>query len=47
MDGSIEVVVKVSGYIQSAAWVKGSDAHGYHIHKRLSGSSHDHVLTFK
>ena len=45
-DGTIEVTVRASGYIQSAYYLKNSD-YGYHIHDGLSGSMHDHVLTFK
>ncbi|KAJ7199635.1 putative copper amine oxidase [Mycena pura] len=39
IDGSIEVVVRASGYIQSA--------YCYHIHDALSGSMHDHSLNWK
>jgi primary-amine oxidase len=46
MDGSIQVVVRAAGYIQSAYWAKNAD-YGYHIHDSLSGSMHDHVLNFK
>jgi primary-amine oxidase len=45
-DGSIETVVRASGYIQSAFPVK-NDGYGYKIHDQLSGSMHDHVLNFK
>lgn len=46
MDGSINVSVRASGYIQSAYFAKNGD-YGYHIHDALSGSMHDHVLNFK
>ncbi|KAK5164741.1 uncharacterized protein LTR77_009404 [Saxophila tyrrhenica] len=46
MDGSIQVVVRAAGYIQSAFYAKNED-YGYHIHDALSGSMHDHVLNFK
>ncbi|KAL3423197.1 copper amine oxidase [Phlyctema vagabunda] len=46
MDGSIDVNVRASGYIQSAFYAKNED-YGYHIHDALSGSMHDHVLNFK
>ncbi|KAJ3749653.1 copper amine oxidase [Lentinula detonsa] len=46
LDGTIEIVVRASGYIQSAHYY-GNDDYGYHIHSGLSGSMHDHVLTFK
>ena len=45
-DGSIESDVKASGYIQSAFYAKNED-YGYHINKGLSGSMHQHVLTFR
>lgn len=46
MDGSINVAVRASGYIQSGAAAKNED-YGFNIHDNLSGSMHDHVLTFK
>ncbi|KAG4421066.1 hypothetical protein IFR04_005829 [Cadophora malorum] len=46
MDGSINIVVRASGYIQSAYFAKNED-YGYQIHDFLSGSMHDHVLNFK
>jgi primary-amine oxidase len=45
-DGSIEVSVRASGYI-SAAYYAGNDEYGFRIHESLSGSLHDHVMTFK
>jgi primary-amine oxidase len=46
MDGSINVDVRASGYIQSAYFANNGD-YGYQIHNALSGSMHDHVLNFK
>nr|XP_018261712.1 uncharacterized protein I303_06153 [Kwoniella dejecticola CBS 10117]OBR83870.1 hypothetical protein I303_06153 [Kwoniella dejecticola CBS 10117] len=46
MDGTIETVVRASGYIQSAYYAK-NDEYGYHIHDGLSGSMHDHALNYK
>ncbi|KAE8449302.1 hypothetical protein EG329_008203 [Mollisiaceae sp. DMI_Dod_QoI] len=46
MDGSINVDVRASGYIQAAFFAKNGD-YGFHIHDALSGSMHDHVLNFK
>ncbi|KAH7128703.1 copper amine oxidase, partial [Dendryphion nanum] len=46
LDGAIEVSVRASGYI-SAAYYDGNEDYGFHIHDYLSGSMHDHVLTFK
>ena len=47
-DGSIQVLVRASGYIQ-ASDVVTDDAweYGFHIREGLSGSMHDHVLNFK
>ncbi|KAJ4293307.1 hypothetical protein N0V90_008589 [Kalmusia sp. IMI 367209] len=45
-DGSIEVSVRASGYI-SGAYYAGNDDYGFQIHDFLSGSLHDHVMTFK
>ncbi|TEB24011.1 copper amine oxidase [Coprinellus micaceus] len=46
LDGSVEVNVRASGYIQ-ATYYYGNEDYGYKIQKHLSGSMHDHVLTFK
>jgi primary-amine oxidase len=46
LDGSIEVKVRASGYIQSAFYANNED-YGYKIHDAISGSMHDHVLNFK
>ncbi|WWC71351.1 uncharacterized protein I206_105306 [Kwoniella pini CBS 10737] len=46
MDGTIETIVRASGYIQSAYYAK-NDEYGYHIHDGLSGSMHDHALNYK
>jgi primary-amine oxidase len=46
LDGSIETIVRASGYIQSAFSANNSD-YGYQIHDALSGSMHDHSLQFK
>lgn len=45
-DGAIEVSVRASGYISATYW-EGNLDYGSHIHDYLSGSLHDHVLTFK
>lgn len=45
-DGSIEVKVRASGYISAAFYGYNQD-YGYHISDGLSGSMHDHALTFK
>nr|KIR88896.1 hypothetical protein I308_00977 [Cryptococcus tetragattii IND107] len=46
LDGTIETVVRASGYIQSAFYANNTE-YGYQIHDSLSGSMHDHVLNFK
>ncbi|KAK6992126.1 amine oxidase [Favolaschia claudopus] len=46
LDGSIETIVRASGYIQSAYYAKNND-YGYQVHDALSGSMHDHVLNWK
>jgi primary-amine oxidase len=46
LDGSIETIVRASGYIQSAFYANNTD-YGYQIHDALSGSMHDHSLQFK
>ncbi|KAF4342275.1 multidrug resistance [Fusarium beomiforme] len=45
-DGSITITVRASGYIQGAFW-SGDGDYGFHIHDKLSGSMHDHVINFK
>lgn len=46
LDGTIEVKVRASGYIQAAYYAHNED-YGYHIHDALSGSMHDHVINWK
>ncbi|KAJ6545811.1 copper amine oxidase, partial [Mycena vulgaris] len=46
LDGSIETIVRASGYIQAAYYAKNND-YGYQIHDALSGSMHDHSLNWK
>lgn len=46
LDGSIEVSVRASGYITSA-FIANNEEYGFNIHDKLSGSLHDHVITFK
>ncbi|RPB24911.1 amine oxidase catalytic domain-containing protein [Terfezia boudieri ATCC MYA-4762] len=46
LDGSIEVKVRASGYIQGAFYANNED-YGYRIHEALSGSFHTHVINFK
>ncbi|KAJ6511201.1 copper amine oxidase [Mycena sanguinolenta] len=46
LDGSVEAIVRASGYIQSAYYAQNND-YGYQVHDALSGSMHDHVLNWK
>ena len=48
-DGTIQIMVRASGYIQGDDDVESEDAdeYGFRIRKDLSGSMHDHVLNFK
>ena len=46
LDGSIQVLVRASGYIQSAFWAHNED-YGFKVHDYISGSMHDHVLNYK
>ncbi|KAE9966531.1 hypothetical protein BLS_006945 [Venturia inaequalis] len=45
-DGTIEVTVRASGYIEGTH-AGGNDDHGFKIHDALSGAMHDHVINFK
>lgn len=47
VDGSIEVEVRASGYLQSSFYYKDQGKFGPRIHDATQGSLHDHVLTFK
>lgn len=48
-DGSIQVVVRASGYIQGSDLANSTEDwdYGFHIRDQLAGSMHDHVLNFK
>ncbi|KAI9167809.1 Membrane primary amine oxidase [Paramyrothecium foliicola] len=46
LDGTIEVKVKASGYIQGAYYAHNEE-YGYRIHDALSGAMHDHVVNYK
>ncbi|KAK9435079.1 Copper amine oxidase [Metarhizium brunneum] len=46
LDGSIEVSVRASGYIHGG-FSANNEEYGWKIHDNLSGSMHDHVLTYK
>lgn len=46
VDGSIEVKVRASGYIQGA-YALHNQLYGYKVHDALSTAMHDHVINFK
>ncbi|KAL9617134.1 MAG: hypothetical protein Q9160_008077 [Pyrenula sp. 1 TL-2023] len=46
LDGSIEIKLRASGYIQGAYGRKNAE-YGYLIHDFVSSAVHDHVLNFK
>jgi primary-amine oxidase len=47
IDGSLEVTVRASGYLQSSPYYKDQGAWGPRIHEATQGSLHDHIITFK
>ncbi|KAF2740995.1 amine oxidase catalytic domain-containing protein [Polyplosphaeria fusca] len=47
MDGSLEVAVRASGYLQSSFYYPDQDKWGPRIQQATQGSLHDHILTFK
>ena len=47
VDGSIEVGVRASGYLQASPYYKTQDRFGPRVQKGTQGSYHDHVVTFK
>ncbi|KAF8324260.1 copper amine oxidase [Cantharellus anzutake] len=47
LDGSLEVRVSASGYLQGGYWEPGEDAFGTRIHNRTMGTLHDHIVNFK
>lgn len=46
LDGSIEVKLRASGYIQGAYW-KNNTQYGYQVHDFVSSAIHDHTINFK
>lgn len=47
VDGSLEITVRASGYLQSSPFYREQGAWGPRIHEATQGSLHDHVLTWK
>lgn len=46
LDGTIEVKVRASGYIQGGYYANNK-RYGYKVHNFLSSSIHDHIINFK
>lgn len=47
MDGSLEVSVRASGYLQSSFYYPTQGKWGPRIQQATQGSLHDHIITFK
>jgi len=48
LDGTVEVKVRASGYIEGTYWsTNSSREYGYRAHDHFATSIHDHVLNFK
>lgn len=47
MDGTIEVRLSASGYLQGGYWESSQEAYGTAIRDTSMGSLHDHVINFK
>ncbi|KAI1650085.1 amine oxidase catalytic domain-containing protein [Daldinia loculata] len=47
IDGSLEITVRASGYLQSSFFFRDQGAWGPRIQEATQGSLHDHVLTWK
>ncbi|KAH7075705.1 copper amine oxidase [Paraphoma chrysanthemicola] len=47
MDGSLEVSVRASGYLQSSFYYPSQGKWGPRIQQATQGSLHDHIITFK
>ncbi|ESK96748.1 copper amine oxidase [Moniliophthora roreri MCA 2997] len=47
IDGTIEVQVSATGYLQGGYWVPKNDPYGTRIHDTSMGMLHDHVINFK
>ncbi|KAH6879933.1 amine oxidase catalytic domain-containing protein [Coprinopsis sp. MPI-PUGE-AT-0042] len=47
LDGTIEVRLSASGYLQGAYWMESQRNYGHRIREFSMGSLHDHVINFK
>ncbi|KAK8847701.1 hypothetical protein IAR55_005560 [Kwoniella newhampshirensis] len=47
LDGTIEIRVSASGYLQGGVWDKTQHPYGHQIRDTTMGSLHDHVINYK
>ena len=47
VDGSLEITVRASGYLQSSFYYPDQQKWGPRIQQATQGSLHDHILTYK
>ncbi|KAK4686906.1 hypothetical protein P7C73_g3209, partial [Tremellales sp. Uapishka_1] len=47
LDGTIEIRVSASGYLQGGVWNDGQGDYGHQLQRTAMGSLHDHVINFK
>lgn len=48
LDGTIEVTMEATGYMQSGRWFDATDnTYGTRVHEHVMGSLHDHILGYK
>ena len=47
IDGTIEVRVSASGYLQGGYWEPAQEGYGTAIRETTMGSLHDHVINYK
>jgi primary-amine oxidase len=47
VDGTLEITVRASGYLQSSPYYNDQGAWGPRIQEATQGSLHDHIITFK
>jgi primary-amine oxidase len=44
LDGTLEIRVSASGYLQGGAWDESEDPYGHRLNRESMGSLHDHVI---
>ncbi|KAF1843293.1 amine oxidase catalytic domain-containing protein [Cucurbitaria berberidis CBS 394.84] len=47
IDGSLEVIVRASGYLQASYYYPAQGKYGPRIQQATQGSLHDHIITYK